>query len=131
MRIPRSRVRTQPVNPGILSDIAFLLIIFFLLIAVFNREAGLPLILPTDAPSRAERVLLSVRIRRDGGYELSGRMMSSAELTVAIEELLRRSPDATLLARIDPEAPYGALVTLVDRARALGVVAFSFDMEEE
>lgn len=127
----RRRGRLDVAETGALSDLAFLLIIFFIVIAVFNVNSGLLLGLPTrDSTRMVERgELLRVHIDGGGGYTISGDAVGREELVGAVREYRQAEPNMTLLATIDPEAPYGAMVTLVDTVREMEVDNFSFRME--
>lgn len=124
----RRRERRALGDSGALSDLAFLLIIFFIVIAVFNVNSGFLLGLPRRGSVTTVNVddLLRVTVNAEGAYLMDGAEVERATLVAAVEERRRRQPNMTLLARIHPEAPYQSLVTLVEIARTADVDNFSF-----
>ena len=129
--VSRRRGRLDATDSGVLSDLAFLLIIFFVVIAVFNVNSGLLLGLPGKESTKMvhREELLRVHLTSTGSYEIAGSPATVEELRESVRSLRRREPNMTLLATIDPEAPYGAMVSLVDLVRGLEVDNFSFRME--
>lgn len=124
----RRRERRALGDSGALSDLAFLLIIFFIVIAVFNVNSGFLLGLPRRDSVTTVNVddLLRVEVNAEGAFLVAGERLDRAELAAAVEERRELQPNMTLLAKIDPEAPYQALVTLVEIARTADVDNFSF-----
>ena len=70
MRIVRKLKPTPDVDPVAFSDVAFLLIIFFILTTTFVRSTGNVLELPSgtrDAQPREEKTL-TIFLKQDGNY---------------------------------------------------------------
>ena len=129
----RRRQRQALGDSGALSDLAFLLIIFFIVIAVFNVNSGFLLGLPRRDSITTVHVddLLRVHVNEEGEYVVDGEALDRERLTAIVAERRRAQPNMTLLARIDPEAPYQMLVSLVETARIADIDNFSFSMAEE
>ncbi|HOV37585.1 MAG TPA: biopolymer transporter ExbD [Spirochaetales bacterium] len=116
-----------------LSDLAFLLIIFFIVIAVFNINKGFLLGLPEPDSTRIvpREELLRVELTASGELRSRGTPLSIEELIQKAESLRRDRPNMTFLLRIDPETPYQRVVDVVDLVRRLDIDNFSFSMMEE
>lgn len=133
----RVRRRRRPgidvADSGALSDIAFLLIIFFIVIAVFNVNSGFLLQLPQRNSVTMVQVddLVRVAIRADNTLSMDGTIVTRDEFSAAVRARRQRQPNMTLVVRIHPEAAYQSLVSMVEVARLNDVDNFSFTMEGE
>ncbi len=116
-----------------LSDLAFLLIIFFIVIAVFNINKGFLLGLPRPGSTHIvpREELLRVELTASGELLSQGIPLSIEELIQKAESLRQDRPNMTFLLRIDPETPYQRVVDVVDLVRRLDIDNFSFSMMEE
>jgi len=116
---------------GTLSDLAFLLIIFFIVIAVFNVNQGFLLGLPRPGSRRIvqKQDLLRVELTRTGELRVDGKPSSIEDLTAKARSLRQERPNMTVALQIDPEAPYQRVVDIIDLVRKLDIDNFSFRME--
>jgi biopolymer transport protein ExbD len=116
---------------GTLSDLAFLLIIFFIVIAVFNAHQGFLLGLPRPGSRRIvqKQDLLRVEITRTGEVRFDGKPASLEDLAAKARSLRQERPNMTLALQIDPETPYQRVVDIIDLVRKLDIDNFSFRME--
>ncbi len=133
LRVPtRRRNRVDIADSGALSDLAFLLIIFFIVIAVFNINSGFLLGLPRKNSVTTVQTddLMRVAIDADDAIQLDGRPVDRRELTEAVRARRQVQPNMTLMVTIDPQASYRSLVSLVELTRMLDVDNFSFRMGE-
>ena len=130
VRVKRRR-RLEQSEPAVLSDLAFILVIFFVLLAVFNVEMVLPLLIGESGVSTtgADVETVRVRITAEGAYRLQGEESDLGRVEQLLATRKGSAPELTLLALVNREAPYGAVVRLVDLARGLEVENFSFQME--
>ncbi|MFP4330747.1 MAG: ExbD/TolR family protein [Alkalispirochaetaceae bacterium] len=133
MKVRRRRPRGSVEIGALISDLAFLLIIFFMVIALVTLESGLRLALPRagDEAAAPQEAVLSVSVGPRGAFGVAGAPVSREELRRRVEAFRNRETNMVLLARVAPEAPYQAVVELVDIAREQDVENFSFSMEGE
>lgn len=134
MRIPRKqKKRIDIADSGALSDIAFLLIIFFIVIAVFNVNTGFLLGLPRKNSTKILNVedIVKVRLKDDGVLLHEGLVIDLADLEEIVSERIALRPNMTLLLTISPDVPYQHVVKVVDFVRKKEVENFSFRMGEE
>lgn len=133
MRVPRRRKRGIDIaDSGALSDLAFLLIIFFIVIAVFNVNLGFILGLPRPDSTKVVNTedLIRARLASGGELQADGAAVSTAELEELLQSRLQLRPNMTFLLSIHPETPYQRVVDIVDVVRRTGVERFSFQMED-
>ncbi|MCO6492023.1 MAG: biopolymer transporter ExbD [Phaeodactylibacter sp.] len=123
----RSKVSAE-FSMSSLTDIIFLLLIFFMLTSSLVAPNALNLKLPssskTSAPS--DRQIDDVRISRGGNYYLNNRGRSLAELESEMERLARRTRNPAITISPDPGTPTEYVVAVMDiamRYRINGVLA--------
>jgi biopolymer transport protein ExbD len=126
----KSKKHLDIANSGALSDLAFLLIIFFIVVAVFNINKGFLLLLPAKNSTKIVNVndIIKVNLREDGTLSYDDRTIGLPQLEAKIKKTLSLYPNMTFLLSIHPEAAYQNVVTIVDMVRKLEVENFSFAM---
>jgi len=121
----RSKLRLENTIPmASMADIAFLLIIFFLLTSTFARDRGLDIKLPRAAtteqlPKRA----ITVQIGRDGEIRLNGRPVQAHQFQQALAAALAETSLKKVTVRADADVAYGRVFSVVDIARLEGARA--------
>lgn len=119
------RIRRRPPLPSVIpaatmSDIAFLLLIFFISTTVFDTETGIPLVLPPDkaAPvSVSPEDLLVLRGYADGKIALNGDSIRRNEVAGAIRSRLQVRPGLVVSIETERNASYEVMVELLDQVR--------------
>ncbi len=99
-----------------MADIAFLLIIFFMVTAVFSATKGLDFKLPKDdnnAPPDTEDAVF-IRVGTDGSVLVDCKPMDHAEIMDYLEPKLSRNPEKPVILYTDPYAPYQAMISVYD-----------------
>lgn len=129
----KARKELNIADSGALSDLAFLLIIFFIVIAVFNVNKGFILGLPKKNSSKLLNVEDIIKVKLDAGNKLyyENNVIELDELENNVKERLSIRPNMTFLLKIHPDARYQDFVFVIDRIRGLEVENFSFSMLEE
>jgi biopolymer transport protein ExbD len=126
------RQRNSFTESAALSDLAFLLIIYFIVIAGFNVNRGFLLSLPQKNSVKAvpREELLRFRLD-DAGNLVSGenKIETFAEAEAAISAAIAANPATVVVLAVSPEAPWQSVVSFVDIAQKLKVEAFSFSMD--
>lgn len=117
-------------DSGALSDLAFLLIIFFIVIAVFNINRGFILGLPKKNSSKLVNTEEIIKVTLTSTNEIlyQDNPVEMAQLEEIIDERLRIKPNMTILFKVSPEARYQDVVYIVEAVRKRDVENFSFSM---
>ena len=120
-------------NSGALSDLAFLLIIFFIVVAVFNVNKGFMLLLPKKNSTKIVNVkdIIKVQLKENEALFFEGKEIKLSELEKIVAENLSLYPNMTFLLTIHPEVKYQRVVNIVEMVRKLKVENFSFKMMEQ
>ena len=115
------------------SDVAFLLIIYFLVITGFNINQGFLLNLPAKNSTRLvlKDELLRLEMDRNGTLFYEGTELTLAEAERDLRLAVAEHPNLALVLSIDSEAPWQHVVYFVELAQKLKVDSFSFNMKEK
>jgi biopolymer transport protein ExbD len=120
-----------------MADIAFLLLIFFLVTTVFPKDRGLAIVLPQDEVDVNQRNVLHLLVQPDG--EVHVRRGESTDVTVArateIEAIWRQdvaaNPFLIAAVKTHPTTPYRFMVDVLDALRTAGAERISLQVLEE
>ena len=115
------------------SDIAFLLIIYFIVIAGFNINKGFLMNLPAKDSTRLilSEDLIRFHIDSAGLISYNDGLIGLPEAKNLIESAIAANPNIAVLLTIDPQARWQRVVSFVELAQDLNVDSFSFSMSKE
>jgi biopolymer transport protein ExbD len=124
-RLPGVRIDMTP-----MVDVAFLLVIFFMVTALFRKPQILDLDLPppSKGATLAHTSLLHVKVRQDGRmfWHVASDSLSEVRgvetLRLLFEERKAADPNLVVVVKVDPAAPYRLMVDVLDEL-ALAKVA--------
>lgn len=128
---PKRRVRIR-IDMTPMVDVAFLLLIFFMVTTVFRKpqamEVNLP---PQDAKVQVPEsnvMMLYVRADQKLYYEMGKGAVtptSKPELINVFRENAQRNPELIILAKVDRTAPYSMMVDVMDALALAEMKRFS------
>jgi biopolymer transport protein ExbD len=115
------------------SDVAFLLIIYFIVIAGFNVNKGFLMTLPAKDSTRLilKDDLLRFDVDGQGNLFHQGAVMSHAQAEREIRGVVASHPNLAVILTVDGGAPWQAVVSFVELAQRLEVEAFSFVIKKD
>ncbi len=107
-----------------MADIAFLLIVYFMVTTTFAATRGLDFALPKDDDTppiveKEESVL--IEIRPTGDVFVDQQPMETTEIFEYLKPKLERNPKKPVIIKPDPEAPYGNMVGVFDTLRRIKI----------
>jgi biopolymer transport protein ExbD len=131
MKIPRGKKKPFPESSAA-SDVSFLLIIYFIVIAGFNVNKGFLLNLPAKDSTRLilKDDLLRAELDENGTVTLQGTAVSWSEAEREIRAAISLHPNLALALTIAPGTAWQSVVTFVEMAQKLQVDTFSFSMKK-
>ena len=112
----KSRALDAVIPTASMADIAFLLIIFFMVTAVFSATKGLEFKLPKDednAPPDTEEAVF-IKVGADGSVLVDCQPMEGQQILDYLEPKLARNPEKPVLLYTDAYAPYQAMINVYD-----------------
>jgi len=115
------------------SDLAFLLIIYFLVIAGFNINQGFLINLPARDSTRLILRDDLIRFEMDSNGEVlySNEIISIPRARTLIQTAQRNNPYIAVIITIDSQARWQNVVSFVELAQDLEVNSFSFSMKRD
>ena len=131
MNLQQHRRDDLDVNITPLIDIVFLLLIFFMVSTTFERESEIDVTLPEaaiDAPQEQSDVI-EITISSEGMFFINGKRVINKQVSTLKQALLKVAngrEDPPIIISADANATHQAVVTVMDAARQLGFVHFSF-----
>jgi biopolymer transport protein ExbD len=129
----RRRKRAPYEDSSALSDLAFLLIIYFIVIAGFNVNKGFLMTLPARDSTRfiLKDDLLRYELDGSGRLLFQGETRNDAAAEQEIRSALGSNPNLAVVLTVDPQTPWQRVVSFVELAQKLQVDSFSFSMKGE
>ena len=114
------------------SDLAFLLIIYFLVIAGFNVNIGFLMNLPAKDSTRLilREDLMRFEMDKNGMLLYREKELDMAGAEREIRGALSGHPNLAVVLSIDGEAPWQEVVLFVELAQKLEVDSFSFNIRD-
>ena len=130
MKINR-RKKTGFLESCAASDLAFLLIIYFLVIAGFNINQGFIVTLPARDSTRLILTddLLRFELNSSGEIIYDEEIINMANAKTLIQAAQRNNPDIAVIVTIDGQSMWQNVVSFVEVAQDLHIDAFSFSMK--
>jgi biopolymer transport protein ExbD len=115
VKLPRREADSE-IPTASMADIAFLLIIFFMVTAVFSATKGLEFKLPKDddksQPDQEEAVF--IKVNADSTVLIDCRPVGLDEILPYLEPKLLRNPEKPVILYTDAAAPYQAMISVYD-----------------
>ena len=104
------------------ADVAFLLLIFFIVTTIFAAEQGLTLVLPgkqkneQDKVNYAKKNIAELYVDEGNSITLDGKSVQVNQIKSIIEYRLE-NPKLVVILKIHPDADYGRMVACLDELR--------------
>ena len=117
-----------------MADIAFLLIVFFMLTAVFATTEGLQFQFPEDDPTQLDiqpEESIHIKILGQNDYVVDRSPMTDVELNNYIRVKLAQNPEKPVIIQTKPEVPYFVMVDVFDLLKYLKVRNISIPTKTE
>jgi biopolymer transport protein ExbD len=132
MKLNRTKKRTFE-ETSASSDVAFLLIIYFIVIAGFNINKGFLMNLPAKDSTRLilKDDLLRFDLDRSGVLVYRGAVLDYSAAEAEIRNAAAYHPNLAVILTVDGDAPWQRVVSFVELAQKLSVESFSFTLKEE
>jgi biopolymer transport protein ExbD len=133
MKLERKRKQTGGIPTASLSDVAFLLLIFFLTTTKFDIKKGLGLVLPPSSdPSQdvqkvkvKEENITRIFINDQGQIQLDEKDVSINNLEAIIRRIVTEKPDQVISLKSSRFSRYENMVSVLDRLQAAGAEKIS------
>ena len=119
MKKKKKRVN-QEIHSGAMSDIAFLLLIFFLVTTIFALEQGIPLVLPGKTSTNVKvkrKDILVIEAHANGSIVIEKDIVPLANLRGLIERKIAETAKLIVVVESHPDSDYGLMIDILDELR--------------
>jgi len=105
------------------SDVAFLLLIFFIVTTIFAAEQGLTLVLPgkqkneEDSVKYSEKNIATIYVQEDNRITMDRKPIEINQIKNYVEDRILSNPKLVVILKIHPDADYGRMVACLDELR--------------
>ena len=109
-------------------DVVFIMLIFFIVVASFIKEAGVEVNRPDDnQPDNPEdSTSILVEVASDNQIWMENRRVDIRAVRANIQRLLAEDPEAPVTIKVEKGAEAGIVVVVADAARESGVAAVNW-----
>jgi len=117
LKIKRKRQMKTMIPTASMADIAFLLLIFFMVTTVFKKDKGLRIELPTAATTERlvkQRGLTAVWINKYGKITVDDNFVRPKQIVPIMRRKLSEEPGLIVLIKADRNAKYGVIEEVMD-----------------
>jgi biopolymer transport protein ExbD len=134
----KSRVSDE-IPTASMADIAFLLLIFFLVTTVFPKDKGLEVVLPEEGEQIAvsQNNILHLIIRTDGivdvkrGESTSVQQMRPDDIEALWRQEVTQNPNLIAAVKTHPDAPHRFMIDVLDSLQLAGAERISLQILED
>ena len=103
-----------------MSDVAFLLLVFFIATTIFNTEQGIPMTLPGQSSAKVQmntKNILKVQSDGSGALTLAGEPIAMHQLEAAIRERVEENEKLVVSIESHPDSNYQTMVAVLDEVK--------------
>ncbi|MEM6792383.1 MAG: biopolymer transporter ExbD [Acidobacteriota bacterium] len=103
-----------------MADIAFLLIIYFMVTTTFAATRGLDFSLPKDddqPPIVEKEDSVLIEVNPGGDLVVDQKPMQASEILGYLKPKLQNNPKKPVIIKPSPQSPYGSMITVFDTLR--------------
>jgi biopolymer transport protein ExbD len=118
------------INMTPMLDIVFIMLIFFIVTAVFVKEAGETVVKPEAESARIQRqVSILIAVTPNDEIHINRDVVEVTEVRTAVEKLHAENPKGTVAIQADKEAKAGLVMDVYDAVRDAGVQTIAIAAE--
>jgi biopolymer transport protein ExbD len=120
MKLKRRNKIQSEFNMSSMTDIIFLLLIFFIITSKFTPEPILKVLLPKGANKTVVKEVIKLSVDKNMAYAIDRKKVSFERLPDEMAEVLSKNPGATVSIYGDKSVEYDKVMELVFMVNVLG-----------
>jgi len=122
MRDHAQKEEDAEINMTPMLDIVFIMLIFFIVTAVFVKEAGMTVAKPdAETASSQDKASILIAVTSDDAVWLNGDEVDVSEVRAQVEKLHSENPRGTIVIQADKESKAGIVLKVYDAVRDAGI----------
>ena len=110
-------------------DVVFILLIFFIVTAVFVKEPGIEIVRPETTLQEGIKPTLLVAVSSEDEIWVDGSVYEVTALRPVLEQILEENPRAEAMIQGDAEAPIGTVLDVQELLQSLGIETIEISTE--
>ena len=133
MKLHEKKTKCADIPTASLADIAFLLLIFFMVTTVFANEVGLQIMLPEkgeEVKVKSENIQ-RIYVEEKGELRINGEPVSQDQLVDEVKKILNDNKDAIFSIKTHPRAQYKYMINALDKLRLANAERYSLAPSSE
>jgi len=114
--IAKRKRKVDEVNSSSMADIAFLLLVFFLVTTTISMDKGINIILPAEGSNKDVNTedIINVVLAADGSIVFDEKLKKIHEIKSLVENEIRKNKNMIFSIKTSPRADYQDYVSLLD-----------------
>jgi len=127
MLVEKKKSRNSDIPMASLADIAFLLLIFFLVTTTIDVDRGIGLSLPAKGEETEVRTknITNLLINAQGEILLDNEVIAINEIALRIEQKIQENPNLIVSVKTDRETKYDVFVQALDELKVANATRIS------
>ena len=116
-----------------MADIAFLLLIFFMVTTIFKMEDGLPITLPRaeTAQKQKREKIMHIWVDAAANVAINDLLVNVDSVEDIMVTMLSERPELIIAFNADNRAPYGIISDLMEELKEANAIRVSFTSDPE
>ena len=122
MVVEKKKERSSEIPTASLADIAFLVLIFFLVSSTIDVDKGIGLVLPAKGETKdiRQKNIASLLINADGEVLLDGELVAIPMIKTIVREKIAQNEKLIISVKTDPETEYQVYIKVLDQLKQAG-----------
>ena len=114
--IGKRKRKVDEVNSSSMADIAFLLLVFFLVTTTISMDKGINIILPAEGSNKDVNTedIINVVLAADGSIVFDGKLKNIYEIKSLVENEIRKNKNMIFSIKTSTRADYQDYIALLD-----------------
>jgi biopolymer transport protein ExbD len=119
MMVEKKKTRSTSIPTATLPDVAFLLLMFFLVTTTIDVDKGLNLVLPPKGETKevSKKNILNILINAEGKVMVDDAIMEISMLKTVIQNKISENPNLILSVKTDANTNYRDYVRVLDQLK--------------
>lgn len=114
------------INMTPMLDIVFIMLIFFIVTAVFVKESGVNVLRPTaKTAEEVRRVSILIGVTKDNKVWINKREITLEEIRTVVEKMRQENPKGNVVIQADHKSQSGIVVSIMEQLNQVGVEGVS------
>jgi len=133
VKLREKKTKGAEIPTASMADIAFLLLIFFMVTTVFANEVGLQILLPEkgDEVKVKSENIQRIYVEEKGEIRINGEAVNQDQLVDEVKKILAGNPKAIFSIKTHPDAQYQYTVNALDKLRLADAERYSLAPSSE